>query len=556
MKYCNCFFLIVFFSSMSLFAQQNYRQHTVAKGETISEIAKKYSLKPSAIYGLNPQAVKGIKVKSVLLIPNNLNKKTTDPSPVIASENPEKNHEVLPKETLYGIAKQHNITLKDLYKMNPNLEKEGLKIGQIIKLPQDVLEDTEIVKNTDVEFKNKNINVPQENAPKEEVVVPQKIEQKKEVPAEGMEYEVLPKESFYSIAKKHSIKLADLQNANSVLENTTLKPGQKIIVPINAALNNNPVVEKKEAVVLSTNSADDNQIGAQITHKVLSKESLYTIAKQHGITLAELKKANPLLGTKALRIGQRINVPVNTNSNLVAENVIVKDQKEIGTTPLLTIEGNKPKFEMAHEVLAKETKYGIAKQYGLTVVELEKQNPSIAKKLLVGSVLKISTSKEMETKISEEELVLGKEESVKKDAFYANNKPNDVEFVDKLISTASENMGTRYRPGGTTKAGFDCSGLMCYAFSNYDIKLPRSSIEMASYGSKVDAQSAQKGDLIFFKTGGKRRINHVGMVVEVLDGEIKFIHSSTSSGVMISSTKEPYYERNFAQVNRVLHTQL
>ena len=75
---------------------------------------------------------------------------------------------------------------------------------------------------------------------------------------------------------------------------------------------------------------------------------------------------------------------------------------------------------------------------------------------------------------------------------------------------------------------------------------------MASYGSKIDAENAQKGDLIFFKTNGRSRINHVGMVVEVLDDEIKFIHSSTNGGVIISSTKESYYKKKLAQVNRVL----
>ncbi|MEG0851230.1 MAG: NlpC/P60 family protein, partial [Flavobacterium sp.] len=66
------------------------------------------------------------------------------------------------------------------------------------------------------------------------------------------------------------------------------------------------------------------------------------------------------------------------------------------------------------------------------------------------------------------------------------------------------------------------------------------------------SEEAQKGDLIFFKTNGRRHINHVGMVVENVDGEIKFVHSSTHGGVMISSTKEAYYTRAFSQVNRVL----
>jgi cell wall-associated NlpC family hydrolase len=92
---------------------------------------------------------------------------------------------------------------------------------------------------------------------------------------------------------------------------------------------------------------------------------------------------------------------------------------------------------------------------------------------------------------------------------------------------------------------------MCYAFNAKDIILPRSSIEMSNYGVVVSPEEAKKGDLIFFKTRGGRQINHVGMVVEVLDGEIKFIHSS-SSGVMISSTKENYYKRTFSQINHVL----
>jgi cell wall-associated NlpC family hydrolase len=72
-------------------------------------------------------------------------------------------------------------------------------------------------------------------------------------------------------------------------------------------------------------------------------------------------------------------------------------------------------------------------------------------------------------------------------------------------------------------------------------------------GVVINTGEAQKGDLIFFKTNGRRQINHVGMVVEVNDDEIKFIHSSTSNGVIISSTKERYYGKNFSQINRVIH---
>lgn len=125
-------------------------------------------------------------------------------------------------------------------------------------------------------------------------------------------------------------------------------------------------------------------------------------------------------------------------------------------------------------------------------------------------------------------------------------------FAEQLIHNASENLGTRYRSGGTSTEGFDCSGLMFTTFKKFDITLPRSSHEMAQIGKEIDSRNAKKGDLIFFKTFGGSRISHVGMITEVNGDEIKFIHSSTSLGVIVSSTTEAYYKRTFAQINRVL----
>ncbi len=122
----------------------------------------------------------------------------------------------------------------------------------------------------------------------------------------------------------------------------------------------------------------------------------------------------------------------------------------------------------------------------------------------------------------------------------------------QMINNAMTFLGVRYHGGGTNKSGMDCSGMVTAVFNIFDKKLPRSSTEMSKVGEKLDIKDAKKGDLVFFKTNGRHVINHVGMVVEVLADEIKFIHSSSSEGVIISSTKEPYYKRTFAQVNRVL----
>ncbi|MCF6131000.1 C40 family peptidase [Flavobacterium wongokense] len=125
-------------------------------------------------------------------------------------------------------------------------------------------------------------------------------------------------------------------------------------------------------------------------------------------------------------------------------------------------------------------------------------------------------------------------------------------LVDQLINTASDNLGVGYRGGGTTKDGFDCSGLMYSTFKKFDITLPRSSYQMAEVGTPVNLDNAKKGDLIFFINRGQHRINHVGMIVEVKGDDVKFIHSSTQSGVIISSLKESYYDRTFKQINRII----
>ncbi|KVV13777.1 C40 family peptidase [Flavobacterium sp. TAB 87] len=122
-----------------------------------------------------------------------------------------------------------------------------------------------------------------------------------------------------------------------------------------------------------------------------------------------------------------------------------------------------------------------------------------------------------------------------------------------LVNTASNNLGAKYKYAGTTKAGFDCSGLVYNTFQTKSISLPRSSYEQSKIGTIISIKKAQKGDLIFFKTNNSSKINHVGLITEVTAEEIKFIHSSTSKGVIISSTKQNYYKNSFAQINRVIN---
>jgi cell wall-associated NlpC family hydrolase len=129
----------------------------------------------------------------------------------------------------------------------------------------------------------------------------------------------------------------------------------------------------------------------------------------------------------------------------------------------------------------------------------------------------------------------------------SNNK-----LAEKIIDDATNKIGSPYRFGGTTNAGYDCSGLVFTSFKKYDLSLPRTSKEMAKEGKIISKSNAQKGDLIFFKTGGSSQINHVGLIVDVNRDDIKFVHSSTKKGVIISSITEDYYQKSFVQINRIL----
>ncbi|MEW7288978.1 C40 family peptidase [Aquimarina sp. 2304DJ70-9] len=124
--------------------------------------------------------------------------------------------------------------------------------------------------------------------------------------------------------------------------------------------------------------------------------------------------------------------------------------------------------------------------------------------------------------------------------------------IKSIISYAKTFSGTKYKYGGTTKKGMDCSGLMYTSFKKENIILPRTSRTMATQGKPISLKKVGVGDLLFFKTNKRKNvISHVGLVVEV-KGTIKFIHASTSRGVIISSLDEKYWNKAFTLARRVL----
>lgn len=133
-----------------------------------------------------------------------------------------------------------------------------------------------------------------------------------------------------------------------------------------------------------------------------------------------------------------------------------------------------------------------------------------------------------------------------------DSEESPKEIKKGIIDYAKTFQGTRYKFGGTTDAGMDCSGLVYTAFQKENITLPRISRDMATKGILISFKNIEEGDLVFFKTSSRNTINHVGLVVEAKRGEVKFIHSTTRAGVIISSLDEDYWKKAFVEVRRVI----
>ena len=117
----------------------------------------------------------------------------------------------------------------------------------------------------------------------------------------------------------------------------------------------------------------------------------------------------------------------------------------------------------------------------------------------------------------------------------------------QIVNTAKQYIGVPYVWGGSTPAGFDCSGFVQYVFQLHGIPLPRTSRQQWTAGKSIATSQLQPGDLVFFNTSGSG-VSHLGIWV----GDGQFIHASSSRGVMISALSNSYWSPRYMGARRVL----
>ena len=259
-------------------------------------------------------------------------------------------HTVKQGETVTNIAKQHSVTPFDIYSLNPD-SKNGIKLGDVILIPG---------KGSS---KSPKQTMAKNNSTNGQIDV---------VKSSKNTHEVLAKETLFSISRQYNVSVADLTDANpSVAEG--LKIGQILEIPTGT-----------KVVISKLNGGSKKKI----THQVVAKETVYGIAQQYGVTVAELEKQNPTI-SEGLQIGQVLEIVVANASN--RSNIPVSIP-EVSTVIASSIPAKKPTTYENYAVKPKETIYSLTQNFNISEAELVRLNPELKDGLKIGMILNVPST--------------------------------------------------------------------------------------------------------------------------------------------------------------------
>ena len=128
---------------------------------------------------------------------------------------------------------------------------------------------------------------------------------------------------------------------------------------------------------------------------------------------------------------------------------------------------------------------------------------------------------------------------------FTGNNVEAASYHTKAIKTAKSELGTKYKMGGMSSSGFDCSGLVKYSYNKAGKTLPRTAADIYKKGKKV--KTLKKGDLMFFSPNKAKKPTHVAIYI----GDGKFIHSASSKGVSYAKTNNSYWKPQYIGAKRI-----
>nr|WP_068512645.1 C40 family peptidase [Caldimicrobium thiodismutans] len=430
-------------------------------------------------------------------------------------------HIVKKGETLYKISKLYGISPEEIKKAN-HLTSEKLSLKQKLIIPGKNLSPSPVEEGHPLV--HEKTAIPSE-PPKEESYITHQI-------AKG--------ENLYRISKKYAVPLDEILRINQVSPQQ-LKPGMTLKIP-----KSKPSYEVQNLKPEKTKQALPQE-PQKIYYIVKKGDTLQKIAKKNGITLEELKRLNHL-SAKRVKPGQKLLVKILPP--------VRPEERELPAA-------GEDKY---HIVKPGETLYSIALLYQVPLEKLMEANHLENNIIVVGQKLRIPPKLEIAEKPfvlqSPKESLESKEESLSQ-KFEKNildkknkiltpamlSKEGEKALQQKFIELSANLADARYKLGGTGNGYLDCSAFVKLVYEELGINLPRSSLQQYQVGVPVERSELIPGDLVFFKTNGKR-ISHVGIYI----GDNRFIHiSSSRKRVSIDVLDDPYFQKRYAGAKRVLN---
>jgi cell wall-associated NlpC family hydrolase len=284
------------------------------------------------------------------------------------------------------------------------------------------------------------------------------------------------------------------------------------------------------AAVLLIATAPALAAGAQ-TYVVRSGDTLWSIARRHGVSVERLASANRLANPDALQLGQQLIIPSSAGEGAA--------QADPGGPRRL------------HVVAAGDTLWSISRRYEVPVQTLVDVNRlSDPDALRLGQSLVIpwpaSRSRPSGTAGVREAPPPANPVAVRRALADGRIPSRGAKWGSALLATASRQVGVRYRWGGMSPAGFDCSGFIGYVMRAVGVSMPRTTYAMWTGGQVVPRDELRVGDIVFFTTT-RRGPSHAGIFI----GNNQFIHSSSGFGrVTVTSMDYRYYKPRYLGARR------
>jgi len=300
-----------------------------------------------------------------------------------------------------------------------------------------------------------------------------------------VQYKVKRGDTLTAIAKKHNVDIQSIRDANRI-QGSSIHLGQNLVIPSGTRKAAAKAEKKVSAKVSQKKPASKN------TYIVKKGDSLQSIAKKTGVSMALLKETNNLRSPK-LKIGQTLNLPGSSAASESAPLVLAKKEADKPTARA---------YDEEEDLLDEGTPAPITN-------EIHREAESSA-------------------------ILLGKWRGPEERSLF--------------VKVAKGFLGAPYRFGGSSIRGLDCSAFVAKIYQLFDVTLPRTAREQAHVGMRVSRGDLQEGDLVFFNT--RRAFGHVGIYI----GNNQFVHAASGKKdrqVKIDSLDKPYYNQRFIKAVRL-----